>query len=123
MPKGNTSDGIRTVALSPKAQEIAKKTMVLYPEGEYLFEYNGKPILTKTFNRHLKKACNAVGVNYLPSHQIRFTSATNLIEAGVPINQLSNELGHSQVRTTFMYTRQRKADEQSRTLIAQVQDI
>jgi site-specific recombinase XerD len=64
-----------------------------------------------------------LGINYLPSHQIRFTLATNLIEAGVPINQLSNELGHTQVRTTFMYTRQREADAHSKGLIAQVQDI
>ena len=99
------------------------KAIELYPDGEYLFEYNGKPILTKTFNRHLKRACEAVGVKYLPSHQIRFTSATNLIEAGVPINQLSNELGHTQVRTTFMYTRQREADEHSKAIIAKVQDV
>ena len=121
--KGNSSEGIRTVSLSPKAQEIVKKTMELYPDSTYLFEYNGNPIKTKTFNRHLKRICEKLDIEYLPSHQIRFTSATNLIEAGVPINQLSNELGHSQVRTTFLYTRKRQADEQSKNLIAYVQDI
>ena len=120
--KGNSTEGIRKVALSPKAQEIAKKTIELYPNGVYLFEYNGKPITYKSFNRHLKKTCEAVGVKYLPSHQIRFTSATNLI-AKIPINLLANELGHSQVRTTFLYTRKRVADEHSKNLIAQVQDI
>ena len=121
--KGNTTAGKREVTLSPQAQKIAIKTIKLYPDGDYLFMYNGKPILGRMFNENLKRVCEILKIKYRPSHQIRFTTATNLAEAGVPINQLSYELGHSDVKTTFEYTRQRKADARSQALIAQVQDI
>ena len=111
------------VTLSPKAREIALKTMLLYPDEEFIFTSNGKPIIADTFNRRLKKVCNTLNIPYRSSHQIRFTTATNLYEAGIPITQLSYELGHSDVRTTFMYTRQRKPDERSKAIIMQVQDL
>ena len=85
--------------------------------------YDGKPITGITFNRHLKRACDALNIKYLPSHQIRFTNATALAEAGVPINQLSHDLIHSQVSTTYRYIRSREMDEQSRVLANQAMSV
>jgi len=97
--------------------------MQLYPEDEYLFMQNGKPIFVGTFNRHLKSTCEALDIPYRSSHQIRFTMATTLYEGGLKINQLSTFLGHSDTRTTFHYIRQKKADEQARQIMTDILDI
>ena len=121
--KGNTTEGIREVTLTAMGKATAKKAMKLHPEGDYLFMCNGEPITSITFNRHLKRACEALNITYRSSHQIRFTSATNMIEAGIPVNQVSYDLGHSDVKTTFTYIRQRKMDNSSKALVAQVLDV
>lgn len=97
--------------------------MELYPDGEYLFMRDGKPIIANTFNEHLERICKTLNIPYRPSHQIRFTTVTNLLEAGVPITQISHDLGHSEVRTTYRYARQRGMDERSRAIAAAVMDV
>ena len=37
-----------------QAKKIVDKTIHLYPEGEYLFMRNGKPLFADSFNRYLK---------------------------------------------------------------------
>ena len=80
--KGNQKEGFRSIPLTKKAQEIIAETIHLYPEGEYLFMQNGKPIFGGTFNRHLKSTCKALDIPYRSSHQIRFTMATTLFDVG-----------------------------------------
>lgn len=121
--KGNQKEGFRSIPLTPRAQEIVKKTMELYPEGKYLFMRNGKPLLADTFNRHLKSVCKDLGIPYRSSHQIRFTMATMFYEGGIKVNQLSTFLGHSETRTTFHYIRQQKADEQTTSLMTDILDV
>lgn len=104
-------------------QQHPYKIIALYPEGEYLFMRDGKPIYGDTFNRHLKSICKALDIPYRSSHQIRFTMATTLYEGGVKINQLSTFLGHSDTRTTFHYIRQKKADEQASQIMTDILDI
>lgn len=121
--KGNQREGFRSIPLTKNAKEIVEETIRLYPEGEYLFMQNGKPIFGGTFNRHLKSTCEALGIPYRSSHQIRFTMATTLYEGGVKINQLSTFLGHSDTRTTFHYIRQKKADGQTSQIMTDILDI
>ena len=121
--KGNQKEGFRSIPLTKKAQEIVAETIQLYPEGEYLFMRDRKPIYGDTFNRHLKSICKALDIPYRSSHQIRFTMATTLYEGGVKINQLSTFLGHSDTRTTFHYIRQKKADEHASQIMTDILDI
>jgi len=121
--KGNKVIGGRRINLPSKAKEITQKTLELYPEGEYLFMKNGEPVKGHAFNRYLKKACEKLGITYLPSHQIRFTNATALAEAGVKINQLSHDLLHSQVSTTYRYIRQREMDDESKAIASEVLNV
>lgn len=60
------------------------------------------------FNHHLKRTCEALGITYRSSHQIRFTNATLFAEAGIPITEISTMLGHSNTATTMHYIRQSK---------------
>lgn len=52
--KGNQTEGFRYIPLTAQAKKIVDKTIHLYPEGEYLFMRNGKPLFADSFNRYLK---------------------------------------------------------------------
>ena len=84
---------------------------------------DGQPIYADSFNEHLKnKVCKRLNIPYRSSHQIRFTITTMLYEAGVPLNQLSTMLGHSETRTTLHYIRQQSVDPKSSTIMINTLD-
>ena len=62
-------------------------------------------ITTVTFNRHLKKCCDALNIKYRSSHKIRFTNASILSKNGVSDTELQYMLGHSNRNTTCHYIR------------------
>lgn len=111
--KGNLETGLRDIPLSEEGMEIVNRILEVNPEGELLFAKNGTMLLADSFNERLRKVCKDLGIKYRSSHQIRFTVATILHESGVPVNQISVLLGHSEIRTTFRYLRQRKPDSTS----------
>lgn len=117
--KGNRDSGFRSIPLSTTALNIIERINKNTPaEQEYMFvNVLGCPILGRTFNKRLKGVCCELGIDYKSSHQIRFSIATKLCEAGVPINQLSVLLGHSETKTTLHYIRQRQADERTVEII------
>lgn len=121
--KGNQQEGFREIPLTPQAQALVKKILELYPEGEYLLMRDGKPLYGDTFNRHLKSVCMTLGIVYRSSHQIRFTVATLLYEAGVPLNEISRMLGHSDIQTTMHYIRQRKVSEKTSSIMTKLLDV
>ena len=121
--KGNKTQGFRSIPLTPQAQEIITKTLKLNPDGDFLFMKDGQPIYADSFNEHLKnKVCKPLNIPYRSSHQIRFTITTMLYEAGVPLNQLSTMLGHSETRTTLHYIRQQSVDPKSSTIMINTLD-
>ena len=108
---------------TPQAQEIITKTLKLNPDCDFLFMKDGQPIYADSFNEHLKnKVCKPLNIPYRSSHQIRFTITTMLYEAGVPLNQLSTMLGHSETRTTLHYIRQQSVDPKSSTIMINTLD-
>lgn len=122
--KVNKAQGFRFIPLTPQSKKLIEKIMDLYPDGDYLFMRNGHTLYTDSFNRYLKdKVCMPLKIPYRSSHQIRFTVATLLYEAGIPINQISAMLGHSETRTTMHYIRQQVADSKSRTIMSNLLDI
>lgn len=76
----------------------------LNPNGEFVFEPNGKLMLTDTFNEKLKKYCNECEIEYRPSHKIRFYCASIAYD-GKNLTTISKLMGHSQVATTLHYLR------------------
>ena len=65
---------------------------------------DGKLMTTDTFNRRIKKYCDACGIKYHSSHKIRFYACSSAYN-GDNIAQLSRSMGHSQVSTTMKYLR------------------
>lgn len=51
----------------------------------------------------LRKCGNRAGVNHVHPHKFRRTLATNLIEAGMPFQEVSLLLGHERLDTTMTY--------------------
>ena len=91
--------------LTPNAKVILEKARKLNPDGEYIFMHRGKQLSKETFNKHLKRYCEALNIEYRSSHQIRFTVASILYKNGIPATQLQQWLGHSQLSMTLHYLR------------------
>lgn len=106
--KGNTEDGFRYIPLNKESMDIIEKLHNTYPDNEYVFMYEDRKLNPNTFNRHLKKACEAVGIEYRSSHQIRFTNASKLFNNNVNIEMLSAMMGHSNTATTMRYLRKKE---------------
>lgn len=120
--KGNKQTGFRTIGLTPTALSIVELAHCLYPDNEFLFMKDGKQILGDTFNERLKSICKVLGIKYRSSHQLRFTVATMLFQAGMPINKLSSLLGHSTTAMTWHYIRQQTPDDEDLELMESVLD-
>ena len=118
--KGNTEAGFHVVPLNREALEVVELTHALYPDSEFLFNNKGHQLEAGTINRHIRRACEAVGVTYRPSHQIRFTNAALLYDAGVPVEQISPMLGHSNTATTLHYIRKKKPTEATSQIVRDV---
>lgn len=108
--KGCTSHGYRTEYLTDEDLEVLTKARELNPDGEFVFMFRDRPILTTTFNNRLRKYCNEAGVPYQSSHKIRFYIASTAYN-GENLAQISKMMGHSQVNTTLHYLRDAKQDE------------
>lgn len=68
----------------------------------------GKPLSSQGLNSIFKRYCGSIGLTesnvfrYSP-HSSRVSFATNLSEAGIPIEDIQDELGHKDIRTTKGY--------------------
>lgn len=107
-PKGNTNYSIRPSIVTPETADILRQAKELNPDGEYLFMYKGRPLTTDTVNSRLRKYTKAIGIPYLSSHKIRFTSASVLYQDGdMDLKDLSFFMGHSNLQMTQHYAEQR----------------
>jgi integrase len=103
--KGHASEGKRYMPLTPKAKEILAQIQALNPDSEYIFIRNGQPLATVTFNRHLKKCCEEVGIEYRSSHKLRFSTASIMYKNGMEDTELQKLLGHTSLNMTHHYLR------------------
>ena len=107
--KGCTSQGYRHEYLTDEAIEVLEKARELNPDGEFVFMPYGKPIITTTFNKRLRKYCNAAEVTYHSSHKIRFYVASTAYD-GKNLLKICKMMGHSNIATTLHYLRDSHQD-------------
>lgn len=108
--KGCTSQGYRMEYLTDDAIDILRQAKAINPDGEFVFMPFGKPILTTTFNKRLRKYCEAAGIPYRSSHKIRFYAASTAYD-GNNLVSVSRMMGHSQTSTTLHYLRDVNQDD------------
>lgn len=102
--KGNTADGIRSMPLTPMTKEILKQVRKLQPaDQEFIFYRGDKPLATVTFNRHLRKCCDELGIEYRSSHKLRFSTASIMYKNGMNATELQKLLGHTTLTMTQHY--------------------
>ena len=91
----------RIVPLSPTVLELLRNYFIVYKPKTYLF--NGQTSL-----KYSPNSCNKIVKKYLGEnyhiHQLRHSCFTNLLENGTDLIVIQKIAGHSNVKTTEIYT-------------------
>lgn len=114
-----TADSRRTIQLVDEAvfwiKEIKKRNLMLglsiTGDARLVTTRTGGIVKSDVINENTRKLCEAVGLKYKSSHTCRRTYATVLIDGGVPLTDVSADLGHKSPTTTQSnYYKQREPE-------------
>jgi integrase len=67
--------------------------------SDCVVEWGGKPL--KSIKRAFAEACSRAGLQDVTPHVLRHSAAVAMIEAGVPIEEISQFLGHTNIKVTM----------------------
>lgn len=95
-----TDAGNRYIIITDSALETIKMVKRINPNGEFLFEVNGKRILTNSYNDGIGRMCKALNIPRKSMHKIRRTYGTTLIDAKVDESIIMEQMGHKDITTT-----------------------
>ena len=84
------------VPINDRAREALEYAKV-HALTDHVIEYNGRPVLS--VKKSVAAASKAAGVPFSP-HVLRHSSAVWMAEAGVPMTQIAQYLGHTSTRVT-----------------------
>jgi len=106
LPQTNTkSKKILKVPINEKVRKILLKLKLKTGGYKYVFESPVVPNKNISYiYRSFKTACRKANIDKVTFHDLRHTSATRLVEAGVPLHTVSKLLGHSSVTVTERYS-------------------
>lgn len=103
----------REVPLNPEALEALKAVLDARPESlKHRFVFAGQdglPLRPGGVQEMLATLSRRAGVEATP-HTLRHSFAKNLVDRGVPLDQVAALLGHSSLNTTRLYTTPSEAD-------------
>jgi integrase len=101
-----TKAGTRIVPLIPPALELLralKETDINNPHGLLFHHPSGKPFTQDQDQKMWKALLEAAGVDHVPQHTIRHSTATLLLESGADTHVIQSVIGHTEVSTTRGY--------------------
>ena len=99
--KGNKMRQVPIIA--PLRDEIRAFIVANAPKT-HLFEHNSKPLSDNQLRYKITTSFKRVGLKVTP-HQLRHTFATEMLNSGASVVDVSEILGHSQLSTTEIYTK------------------
>lgn len=118
-----TEAGIRDVIIPEKYVKYLTKASQT-SSGEFLFENDGKRVMTYQFRNRLRTVCKKVGVVNKSPHKVRKTYASMLIDSGISESVIISQMGHTDIRTTKgFYYRNRNGDEAKKEIINSVENL
>lgn len=109
-----TEAGVRDVIIPEKYVRYLRKACSS-SSGEYLFESNGKRIMTYQFRNRLRTVCRKTNVVCKSPHKVRKTYASMLIDSGVSESVVISQMGHTDIRTTKGFYYKNRSNEKSKT--------
>jgi site-specific recombinase XerD len=99
--KGNKT---RDIPLEKHLKDTLKKYIEVYNPKIYLFEKNGIKMSDAQLRYIIEKPFKKIGLKVTP-HQLRHSFATEMLNNGARINDVSELLGHEFISTTQIYTK------------------
>lgn len=97
----------RIVMLGEVMKEMLKDYVEEYKPTYWLFEgqSKGKPYSGNSLRLIVKRAASAAGITQkVTTHTLRHCFATHLLESGTNLRLIQELLGHSNIKTTLIYT-------------------
>jgi site-specific recombinase XerD len=99
-PKASEALNAYLLVRSPQTSDYENEPLFIHMRGSYAL----KPLGHKMISLILNKYCELGGIEKNPHpHMIRYTFITNLIRAGVPLPDISDDVGHSSTDMTMRY--------------------
>lgn len=104
--RGGKGKKDRTTLLAEKTSVLLKEYIMEYKPNYWLFEGVHRKQYSKTsINNVLKSMAQKAGIEQnISSHILRHSFATHLLEQGVDLRYIQTLLGHSNSKTTEIYT-------------------
>lgn len=105
-----TTDGMRTIALDSDTIEVLKTWKIRQSEiglgndNDFIFSYDGFPMIKSTIGRIIARYSKLANVNKIQAKGLRHSSASYLInEFNVSVLVLSQRMGHSSPEITLKH--------------------
>jgi integrase/recombinase XerC len=100
--KGNKQ---REIPTNQYINDLLEEYKVNFSPKVYLFEKeDSTPLSVRQLQYKVEKAFKKIGIKVTP-HQLRHSFATDLLNDGARINDISELLGHSSLKATGIYTK------------------
>ena len=99
--KGNKE---RQIPANDIVWDMLQKYISFHRSNIFLFEKDGKALTSRQLQYKIDKAFKNIGVKATP-HQLRHSFATDLLNNGARIVDISELLGHSSLKATGIYTK------------------
>ncbi len=97
--EGDKAGKVKALFKTAEAKRILKKTALSF--SDFVFTHNGKsPYDEKILNKLWHKACEEAGVRIKLYNGLRHSKAGHLLDAGYPIELVSELLRHSKIQMT-----------------------
>jgi integrase/recombinase XerC len=97
-------DKQRQIPSNRTVNELLKKYISQNSPKEFIFEKNSKKYTIRQLQYSVEKLFKKTGIKATP-HQLRHSFATDLLNNGARINDISELLGHSSLKATGIYTK------------------